>query len=92
MGTTFGDCAGRTRRHSADLSGPVDANMVSSSVPANGKPSTRVELGRRGFRHGYVRDDGKTMVAQPHCTSTTEKLWTLDHLRRMPEYRAPTCC
>src|SRR5260370_33811539 len=39
---------------------------------------------------GYVRDDGKTMVAQPHLDlDDPKKLWTLDHLRRMPEGQAP---
>ena len=32
---------------------------------------------------GYVRDDGKTMVAQPHLNLDPKKMWTLDHLRRM---------
>jgi propane monooxygenase large subunit len=32
---------------------------------------------------GYVRDDGKTMVAQPHLDLDPKKMWTLDHLRRM---------
>ena len=35
---------------------------------------------------GYARDDGKTMVAQPHFElGDQKKMWTLDHLRRMPE-------
>ena len=39
---------------------------------------------------GYVRDDGKTMVAQPHLDlDDPKKLWTLDHLRRMPEVQSP---
>jgi propane monooxygenase large subunit len=39
---------------------------------------------------GYVRDDGKTMVAQPHLDlDDPKKLWTLDHLRRMPEILSP---
>jgi propane monooxygenase large subunit len=37
-----------------------------------------------------VRDDGKTMVAQPHLKlDDPKKLWTLDHLRRMPELQSP---
>ena len=32
---------------------------------------------------GYVRDDGKTMTAQPHLNLDPKKMWTLDHLRRM---------
>jgi propane monooxygenase large subunit len=39
---------------------------------------------------GYVRDDGKTMVAQPHLDlDDPKKLWTLDHLRRMGEVQSP---
>jgi propane monooxygenase large subunit len=38
---------------------------------------------------GYVRDDGKTMVAQPHLNLDPKKMWTLDHLRRMPEILSP---
>ena len=38
---------------------------------------------------GFVRDDGKTMVAQPHLNLDPKKMWTLDHLRRMPEVQSP---
>ncbi|HEY0531713.1 MAG TPA: methane monooxygenase [Actinoplanes sp.] len=39
---------------------------------------------------GFVRDDGKTMVAQPHLNlDDPKKLWTLDHLRRMPNLQSP---
>ena len=38
---------------------------------------------------GYVRDDGKTMTAQPHLNLDPKKMWTLDHLRRMPEVQSP---
>jgi propane monooxygenase large subunit len=39
---------------------------------------------------GYVRDDGKTMVAQPHLNlDDPKKLWTLDHLRRMGPLQSP---
>jgi propane 2-monooxygenase large subunit len=39
---------------------------------------------------GYVRDDGKTMVAQPHLhLDDPKKMWTLDHLRRMPPVQSP---
>ncbi|HEY6788927.1 MAG TPA: hypothetical protein VI365_16600 [Trebonia sp.] len=38
---------------------------------------------------GYVRDDGKTMVAQPHLNLDPKKMWTLDHLRRMPPVQSP---
>jgi len=37
----------------------------------------------------YVRDDGKTMVAQPHLNLDPKKMWTLDHLRRMPPVLSP---
>jgi propane monooxygenase large subunit len=39
---------------------------------------------------GYVRDDGKTLVAQPHLDlGDPKKMWTLDHLRRMPNVQSP---
>jgi len=39
---------------------------------------------------GYVRDDGKTMVAQPHLhLDDPKKMWTLDHLRRMAPLQSP---
>ena len=38
---------------------------------------------------GYVRDDGKTLVAQPHLDLDPKKMWTLDHLRRMPPLQSP---
>jgi propane monooxygenase large subunit len=39
---------------------------------------------------GFVRDDGKTMVAQPHLTlGDQSKMWTLDHLRRMGPVQSP---
>ncbi len=39
---------------------------------------------------GYVRDDGKTMVAQPHLNlDDPKKMWTLDHLRRMGPVLSP---
>jgi propane monooxygenase large subunit len=38
---------------------------------------------------GYVRDDGKTLVAQPHLDLDPSKMWTLDHLRRMPHIASP---
>jgi propane monooxygenase large subunit len=39
---------------------------------------------------GYVRDDGKTMVAQPHLDlGDQKKMWTLDHLRRMGPVQSP---
>ena len=41
---------------------------------------------------GCVRDDGKTMTAQPHLNLDPKKMWTLDHLRRCRRRRAPTCC
>ncbi len=34
---------------------------------------------------GYVRDDGKTLIPQPHLDlSDPKKLWTLDHFRGIP--------
>ena len=38
---------------------------------------------------GYVRDDGKTMVSQPHLDLDPKKMWTLDHMRRMPPFQSP---
>jgi propane monooxygenase large subunit len=38
---------------------------------------------------GYVRDDGKTMTAQPHLDLDPKKMWTLDHMRRMPPFQSP---
>jgi len=38
---------------------------------------------------GYVRDDGKTMVAQPHLDLDPKKMWTLEHMRRMPPFQSP---
>jgi propane monooxygenase large subunit len=38
---------------------------------------------------GYVRDDGKTLVAQPHLDLNPKKMWTTDHLRRMGELLSP---
>ena len=38
---------------------------------------------------GYVRDDGKTLVAQPHLDLDPKKMWTLDHLRRMAAAAEP---
>jgi propane monooxygenase large subunit len=30
---------------------------------------------------GYVRDDGKTLVPQPHLDLDPKKMWTLDEVR-----------
>jgi propane monooxygenase large subunit len=38
---------------------------------------------------GGVRDDGKTMTAQPHLNLDPKKMWTLDHMRRMPPLQSP---
>jgi propane monooxygenase large subunit len=38
---------------------------------------------------GFVRDDGKTLVAQPHLNLDPSKMWTLDHLRRMDPLLSP---
>jgi propane monooxygenase large subunit len=38
---------------------------------------------------GFVRDDGKTMTAQPHLDLDPKKMWTLDHMRRCPPLMSP---
>jgi propane monooxygenase large subunit len=38
---------------------------------------------------GMVRDDGKTMTAQPHLDLDPKKMWTLDHMRRCPPLQSP---
>ena len=38
---------------------------------------------------GYVRDDGHTLVAQPHLDLNPKKMWNLDHLRRMGPVQSP---
>jgi propane monooxygenase large subunit len=38
---------------------------------------------------GMVRDDGKTMTAQPHLNLDPKKMWTLDHMRRLPNLQSP---
>src|SRR6266700_224607 len=38
---------------------------------------------------GFVRDDGKTLTAQPHLNLDPKKMWTLDHLRRMGPVLSP---
>ena len=38
---------------------------------------------------GFVRDDGKTMTAQPHLDLDPKKMWTLDHMRRLPAAAEP---
>ena len=38
---------------------------------------------------GFVRDDGKTMTAQPHLDLDPKKMWTLDHMRRMGTLQSP---
>ncbi|KLL96470.1 hypothetical protein NJ76_00470, partial [Rhodococcus sp. IITR03] len=30
---------------------------------------------------GYVRDDGKTLIGQPHLDLDPKKMWTLDDVR-----------
>jgi len=40
---------------------------------------------------GYVRDDGKTLVGQPHLDLDPTKMWTLDDVPATPS-RARTCC
>ena len=38
---------------------------------------------------GYVRDDGKTMTAQPHLNLDPQKMWTTDHLKRLGPLLSP---
>ena len=38
---------------------------------------------------GYVRDDGKTLIPQPHLDLDPKKMWTLDHMRRCPPLQSP---
>ena len=38
---------------------------------------------------GIVRDDGKTLVPQPHLDLDPKKMWTLDHLRKCPPFPSP---
>ncbi len=37
---------------------------------------------------GYVRDDGKTLVPQPHVQFDDKKMWTLDHTRGI-QFQSP---
>ena len=58
----------------ADLPGPADPEHGPAHRQARmGDPVPRLELGRRGSDMGYVRDDGKTMVAQPHLNLRPEE-------------------
>ena len=38
---------------------------------------------------GYVRDDGKTMTAQPHLNLDPQKMWTTEHLKRLGPILSP---
>ena len=38
---------------------------------------------------GYVRDDGKTMTAQPHLNLDPKKMWTTEHLKRLGPLLSP---
>ena len=38
---------------------------------------------------GFVRDDGKTMTAQPHLNLDPSKMWTLDHMKRLGNLQSP---
>jgi propane monooxygenase large subunit len=38
---------------------------------------------------GTVRSDGKTLTAQPHLNLDPKKMWTTEHLRRMPPVQSP---
>ena len=33
---------------------------------------------------GYVRDDGKTLIPQPHLNLDPDKMWTLDDVTGIP--------
>ena len=37
---------------------------------------------------GYVRDDGNTLIPQPHVLFDDDKMWTLDHMRGI-EFQSP---
>ncbi len=37
---------------------------------------------------GYVRNDGHTLVPQPHVQFDQSKMWTLDHVRGI-EFQSP---
>ena len=81
----------RRRGVPADLPGPRDPEHGSADRQARvGDALSRLELGRRGHRTwAIVRDDGKTMTAQPHLNLDPKKMWTLDHLRRCPPLQSP---
>ncbi|MGY1672466.1 hypothetical protein [Geodermatophilus sp. SYSU D00710] len=38
---------------------------------------------------GYVRDDRKTMTAQPHLDLDPKRMWTTEHLKRLPALQSP---
>ena len=38
---------------------------------------------------GFVRDDGKTMTAQPHLNLDPKKMWTTEHLKRLGPLLSP---
>ena len=38
---------------------------------------------------GFVRDDGKTMTAQPHLNLDPKKMWTTEHLKRLGPVLSP---
>jgi len=33
---------------------------------------------------GFIRNDGKTLVPQPHLHTDPAKMWTLDHVKGLP--------
>ncbi len=37
---------------------------------------------------GYVRNDGKTLIPQPHVLFDDKYMWTLDHLKGI-EFQSP---
>ena len=67
---------------------------ASSSASANGRPSTTAGTGpTSSATWASSATTARRMVAQPHLNLDPKKMWTLDHLRRMPAgARARTCC
>jgi hypothetical protein len=64
--------ADRRRGLPRSYQGRETPNMGRLVGHRSGDAVPRLELGRRG-RHGFVRDDGNTMTAQPHSISTPRR-------------------
>ena len=45
------------------------------------EPSHGMDVAEIMQELGYVRDDGKTLVPQPHLDLDPKKMWTLDEVR-----------